>query len=68
MTTTKTEKELVTMATALGGTVEARREEMTLFTFGSARGAVTFATLSGGMLIRGLVRGSVDVAVLPAGA
>lgn len=63
---TKTEAELIRMARPLGGTVEARRPGMTLFSFGCKRAAVTFATLTGGMLIRGLMRGAVDVAVVPA--
>lgn len=56
---------LKNLAAIQGGSVAATREEMMLFSFSQEAGALRFATITGGMLIRGLVRGAVDVAVLP---
>jgi len=56
---------LRTLAAVHGGTIAARHGGMLLFSFGYPHSAETFANTTGGMLIRGLVRGAVDVAVLP---
>lgn len=56
---------LMKLAAVHGGTVVATRQEMMLFSFKAPHNAENFANASGGMLIRGLVRGAVDVAVIP---
>lgn len=47
------------------GTIAATRHDMLLFSFPTEANAKRFADTTGGMLIRGLVRGAVDVAVIP---
>lgn len=54
---------ILTLARLHGGHIEAARPGMLLFSFTHETSAVSFANVSGGMLIRGLVRGAVDVAV-----
>lgn len=54
-----------TIADLHGGTIAARHHGMWVFSFPSERDATSFANVTGGMLIRGLERGAVDVAVAP---
>ncbi len=61
MTTTP----LCKLAAVNEGKIAATWREMWLFSFQTEAGAKRFADSTGGMLIRGLERGAVDVAVIP---
>lgn len=54
---------ILTLARVHGGHIEASRLGMLLFSFTQPDQALTFANATDGMLIRGLERGAVDVAV-----
>lgn len=57
------QKSILTLALVHGGTLSASRKGMLLFVFADAEKGLTFADSTGGMLIKGMERGSVFCAV-----
>ncbi len=51
-------------ARELGASCSARHRDMVVWSFEDERSAVLYANISGGMLVRGLMRGAVMVAEL----